>query len=70
MSMNKYNDSVGTLERSVLSRGKKLRELGARAAKDIDEVEPIEGSIRAMSIAVQNEAVKNEKSEDESSSLF
>jgi DNA recombination protein RmuC len=65
-AMNKYNDSVGTLERNVISKGKKLRELGARAAKEIEDVEPIEGSIRAMSLAT-----KNEKGEDaEASSLF
>lgn len=45
-SVNAFNSAVGSLERSVLPGARKFVELGVRAEKPIEELEPIEVAAR------------------------
>jgi DNA recombination protein RmuC len=45
-SLNAYNAAVGSLERSVLPGARKFVELGVRADKAIEELEPVEVAAR------------------------
>jgi DNA recombination protein RmuC len=47
-SVDAYNKSVGSLERNVLPSGRKFVEMGIRAKKDIDALEPIEKQVREV----------------------
>ena len=47
-SVEAYNKSVGSLERNVLSSSRKFVEMGIRAKKEIDELEPIEKQVREV----------------------
>jgi DNA recombination protein RmuC len=47
-SVDAYNKSVGSLERTVLPSGRKFVEMGIRAKKDIDELQPIEKQVREV----------------------
>jgi DNA recombination protein RmuC len=45
-SLTAFNAAVGSLERSVLPGARKFVELGVRAEKPIEELEPIEVAAR------------------------
>jgi DNA recombination protein RmuC len=47
-SVDAYNKSVGSLERTVLPSGRKFVEMGIRAKRDIDELQPIEKQVREV----------------------
>ena len=48
-AMNAYNDAIGSLERNVLSKARKFDELEVSSQiKDIETLDPIEQSIRAL----------------------
>jgi DNA recombination protein RmuC len=50
-SVNAFNSAVGSLERSVLPGARKFVELGVRAEKPIEELEPIEVAARVTESA-------------------
>ena len=47
-SVKKYNDTVGSLERNVLSSARKFPELGVASTEEIAELEPKEDAVRAL----------------------
>jgi DNA recombination protein RmuC len=47
-SVDAYNKSVGSLERNVLSSSRKFVEMGIRAKKEIEELDPIEKQVREV----------------------
>lgn len=62
-AMNAYNDAIGSLERNVLSKARKFDELEVSSQiKDIDNLDPIEHSIRALNAPEASAA--NEKEND------
>lgn len=60
---DRYNKSVGSLERNILSKSRRLKELGAKATKEIDEVQVLEATIRPQAITEKAEG-------QDSSTLF
>ena len=57
-AVESYNKAVGSLETRVLVSARKFVELGARAAEDIPELEPIETSSRTLAFDWDEEAPK------------
>ena len=49
---NSYNQMVGSVERNVLSKARKMRELGAKGTKDLDEPEILNAVIRPSALPV------------------
>ena len=47
-AVRSYNDTVGSYEKRVLVSARKFSELGATTKEDIQELEPIERSARAV----------------------
>jgi DNA recombination protein RmuC len=47
-AVDAYNDSVGSLERSVLPSARRFRELGASSGQEIEVLEPIEVATRRL----------------------
>ena len=47
---NSYNQMVGSVERNVLSKARKMRELGAKGTKDLDEPEILNAVIRPSAL--------------------
>jgi DNA recombination protein RmuC len=47
-SVKKYNDTVGSLERNVLTSARKFPELGVASTEEIAELEPKEDAVRAL----------------------
>jgi DNA recombination protein RmuC len=47
-SVDAYNKSVGSLERNVLPSGRKFVEMGIRAKKELDELQPIDKQVREV----------------------
>ena len=47
-SVEHYNKAVGSLERQVLPSARKMDELGIRARKSLEELEPLEKTIRKL----------------------
>jgi DNA recombination protein RmuC len=47
-SVDAYNKSVGSLERNVLSSSRKFVEMGIRAKKEIEQLDPIEKQVREV----------------------
>ncbi|MEE8555607.1 MAG: DNA recombination protein RmuC [bacterium] len=43
-----YNDTIGTLERNVLSAGRRFTELGVASKRELEVLEPVEGSVREI----------------------
>jgi len=43
-----YNDTIGTLERNVLSAGRRFTELGVVSKRELQVLEPVEGSVREI----------------------
>jgi DNA recombination protein RmuC len=43
-----YNDTVGSLERNVLSAARRMKELGAPGKRDLLAAEPIEETVREI----------------------
>jgi DNA recombination protein RmuC len=54
-AVESYNKAVGSLETRVLVSARKFADLGASAAEDIPELEPIETSARALSFEWDDE---------------
>lgn len=48
-ALDSYNDGVGSLEVRVLSTARKFKELGATRGEEVEVVEPIDKSVRALS---------------------
>lgn len=48
-ALDSYNDGVGSLEVRVLSTARKFKELGATRGEEVEIVEPIDKSVRALS---------------------
>ena len=48
-ALDSYNDGVGSLELRVLSTARKFKELGATRGAEVEVVEPIDKSVRALS---------------------
>jgi DNA recombination protein RmuC len=46
-----YNDTVASFESRVLVSARKFGELGATAKEDVEELEPVERSVRAVPAA-------------------
>lgn len=46
-----YNSSIGSVETRVLSAARKLKELGAAVGEDIDELKPVETSVRPTNLS-------------------
>lgn len=49
---NSYNQMVGSVERNVLSKARKMRELGAKGTKELDEPEILNAVIRPSALPV------------------
>lgn len=47
---DRYNKMVGSVERNVLSKARKMRELGAKGTKDLDEPEILNAVIRPSAL--------------------
>lgn len=47
---NSYNQMVGSVERNVLSKARKMRELGAKGTKELDEPEILNAVIRPSAL--------------------
>ena len=47
-ALDSYNDGVGSLEVRVLSTARKFKELGATRGEEVEVVEPIDKSVRAL----------------------
>ncbi len=60
---NSYNQMVGSVERNVLSKARKMRELGAKGTKELDEPEILNAVIRPSALPVVDP-------KDESGALF
>ena len=60
---NSYNQMVGSVERNVLSKARKMRELGAKGTKDLDEPEILNAVIRPT-------ALPSGENKEEPSALF
>jgi len=63
-AVESYNKAVGSLETRVLVSARKFVELGARAAEDIPELEPIETSSRTLAFDWEEEAPKTPPGEE------
>ncbi len=47
-AVESYNEAVGSWERRVLPAARKFKELGAGGKKDLDELQPIDQGVRAL----------------------
>src|SRR5690606_15653048 len=48
-AMNSYNDAVGSLERNVLSKARKLEELqAAPPGRSLESLDPVDFSVRSL----------------------
>src|SRR5271157_4766499 len=63
-AVESYNKAVGSLESRVLVSARKFVEMGARAAEDIPELEPIETSSRTLAFDWEEEAPKTPPGEE------
>jgi len=63
-AVESYNKAVGSLESRVLVSARKFVELGAAAAEEIAELEPIETSARTLSLEFEDEPPLNPKNEE------
>ncbi len=49
-ALESYNDGVGSLEGRVLRTARKFKELGAITGEEIEVVEPVDKTVRALSL--------------------
>jgi DNA recombination protein RmuC len=43
-----YNDTIGSLERNVLSAARRFTSLGVSAKRELEPLEPVEGGVREI----------------------
>ena len=63
-AVESYNKAVGSLESRVLVSARKFVELGAQAAEDIPELEPIETSARTLAFDWDEETPRDPQNEE------
>ena len=48
---NAYNDGLGSLERNVTSKARKLKSMGIKSAKELNEVNPLNANVRQSALS-------------------
>jgi DNA recombination protein RmuC len=48
---NAYNDGLGSLERNVTSKARKLKSMGIKSAKELNEVNPLNANVRQPALS-------------------
>jgi DNA recombination protein RmuC len=48
---NAYNEGLGSLERNVTSKARKLKSMGIKSAKELNEVNPLNANVRTSALS-------------------